>query len=333
MMTLSLTRRCLFSAVAAGLLMATASSPPVQATEKWDMPAGYSAQNFITKSYIAFAETVTKNSNGALEIVVHPSGSLYKASEILRAVRSGQVPIGARFIGAHASEDPIFGVDTVPFLATTGEEAWKLYQASKPELEAALEERGMKLLFTAVWPPQGLFSKKPIESIADMKNVKFRAYDATTTRLAELMGAIPTKTEATEIGQAFSTGIAESMIASGAIGVFQKMWDYVGYFYEVNAWLPKSVVVVNMEAWNKLDAKTQKVILNAAAETEKSVWAEMQATNDGYKKTMADNGIKVLEPSAQLKADLKKLGQIMADEWAKSAGERGQKVIAAYNAQ
>ena len=234
-------------------------------------------------------------------------------------------------MGAHAKEDAIFGVDTVPFLATNGDQAWKLYQASKPALEAALERRGMKLLFTAVWPPQGLFVKKKIESVADMKDVKFRAYDAGTTRLAKLMGAVPTKTEATEIGQAFSTGVAESMIASGAIGVFRKMWDYVDNFYEVNAWLPKSAVVVNKDSWNALDDATKKVVMDAAAETEKSVWAAMEPTNDGYKKTMSDNGINVMAPSAQLKADFEKIGKTMGDEWASSAGEAGAKVISAYS--
>ena len=314
------------SAVAASMLLCTSA----YAAEKWDMPAGYSAKNFITKSYIEFAKTVTDRSGGKLEIVVHPSGSLYKASEIMRAVRSGQVPIGARYMGAHTKEDAVFGVDTVPFLATNGEEAWKLYQASKPALAAAFKKRSMKLLFTAVWPPQGLFVKKKVESIDDMKNVKFRAYDATTTRLAKLMGAVPTKTEATEIGQAFSTGVAESMIASGAIGVFRKMWDYVDFFYEVNAWLPKSAVFVNQSSWDALDDATKKIVMDAAAETEKKVWAAMKSTNDGYKKTMLGNGIKILAPSSDLQAGLKKIGQTMSADWAKAAGKRGSEIMSAY---
>jgi TRAP-type C4-dicarboxylate transport system substrate-binding protein len=320
-----------FCAAALTALLAGSPVSKSQAGEKWDMPAGYGAKNFITAKYIEFAETVTKNSNGALEIVVHPSGSLYKASEILRAVRSGQVQIGARYIGAHATEDAIFGVDTVPFLATDAKQAWDLYQASKAALETALETRGMKLLFTAVWPPQGLFSKKPVESVADMKGIKFRAYDAGTIRLAELMGAVPTKTEATEIGQAFSTGVAESMIASGAIGVFRKMWDYVDYYYMVNAWLPKSVVVVNMDAWNGLDEATKKVVLDAAAESESAVWASMEGTNTGYNETMAENGINVIAPSDQLRADLLKIGETMAAEWAEAAGDDGAAVIKAFN--
>jgi TRAP-type C4-dicarboxylate transport system substrate-binding protein len=303
---------------------------PSTAGEKWDMPCAYSAQNFISQRYIKFAEIVTKNSDGKLEIVVHPSGSLYKGSEIMRAVRSQQVPIGAWYFGAHSNEDPIFGFDLIPFLTSGFEDAWKLYQVSKPELEKVLANQNLKLLFTAPWPPQGLFSKKEVNRIADMKGVRFRAYDTTTTRLAQLMGAIPTKTEASEISQAFSTGVAESMIASGAIGVFQKIWDYVDYYYKVNAWIPKSGVTVNIKAWNKLDNEIKQVILNAAAQIEKEVWEAAPQITESYNKTMAENKMKVLEPTTELRNEFKEIGEQVANEWAKSAGEKSEELLNAY---
>ncbi|WP_299849079.1 TRAP transporter substrate-binding protein [uncultured Roseovarius sp.] len=302
------------------------------AQEKWDMPAAYSGKNYVSQSYIGFAEAVTANSDGKLEIVVHPAGSLYKGSEILRAVRSGQVPIGGRYMGAHAKEDPIFGLDVVPFVATDLDAAWKLYQASKPAIESALEERGMKLLYMPIWPPQGLFSKHEVNSMADMDGAKFRAADANTSRLAVLMGSTPTKTEATEISQAFSTGVADSMMGSGAIGVFQKMWDNVDYFYTVNAWLPKSAVIVNLDAWNGLDASTQQVVLDAAAEAETRVWEDVKGVTQGYNDAMAENGMKVLAPSEQLATEFRAIGKTMSEEWAESAGDAGAAALAAFNA-
>ncbi|MGC3939880.1 TRAP transporter substrate-binding protein [Roseobacter sp. EG26] len=317
---------------AVATLAFVAISTFAQAAEKWDMPAAYSGKNFISQAYIAFAEEVTANSGGELEIVVHPAGSLYKGSEILRAVRSGQVPIGGRYMGAHAKENPIFGLDTVPFVATDFDEAWALYQASKPAIEAALEERGMKLLFMPVWPPQGLFSASPINSMTDMNGAKFRAADANTSRLAVLMGATPTKTEATEISQAFSTGVADSMMGSGAIGVFQKMWDYVDHFYTVNAWMPKSAVIVNLDAWNGLDEATQKVVMDVATKAEADVWAAVSGVTDGYNKTMAENGMTVTEPSPELAAAFKEIGATMSAEWAEKAGEAGATALEAYQA-
>lgn len=298
--------------------------------ETWDLPAAYSAGNHVTKAYIAFAEEVTANSGGELEIVVHPAGSLYAGGEIFRAVRSGQVPIGGRYMGAHASEDSIYGLDTVPFLATNFDQAWLLYEASRPALEAAFEERGMKLLFTAPWPPQGLFSRNEVNSLADMEGVKFRAYDASTSRLAGLMGAVPTTTEATEISQAFSTGVADSMIGSGAIGVFQKLWDYVDNFYLVNAWIPKSAVFVNKEAFDALSSETQAVIMAAAAKAEAGVWSQVSEVTEGYNTALADNDMNVAEPSEALMTGLLEIGATMATEWGEQASDAGKAALDAY---
>lgn len=299
--------------------------------EKWDMASAYAPKEYITSSYIAFARKVTKHSGGALKIVVHPSGSLVKGAEIFNAVGSGKVAMGGFLIGAQAKENPIFGVDTVPFLATDVDAAWKLYQVSKNALDYALKERNMKLLFTAVWPPQGLFTKIKLNSVADMKNMRFRAYDEGTKRVAKLMGAIPTIVEAAEVRQAFASGAAESMISSSATGVFQQMWDYTEYFYEGNAWFPKSAVVVNLEAWNRLDGITKEVVMEAAAEAEESVWKAMVPANSGYKNTMRHNGIKVLQPNSKLRTDFKKIGQTMASEWAAVAGDRGKRIIEDFN--
>ena len=301
---------------------------PAWSAEKWDMAAAYPAKDYITSSYIAFAKQVTKHSGGALKIKVHASGSLVKGAEIFSAVESGRVAIGGLIIGAHENKDPIFGVDTVPFLATDVDQAWELYQVSKNALAYALKQRNMHLLFTAVWPPQGLFINKQIDSLADMKGVKFRAYDDGTARLADLMGAIPTQTEATEIKQAFSSGVAESMISSSATGVFYRMWEHVDYFYEGNAWYPKSVVVVNLDAWNSLNGITKEVLVDKAAEAEKSVWAAMVPANSSYKKTMTHNGIKVRPPSSKLRKEFKKIGETLASEWAAAAGDRGKRIIA-----
>lgn len=302
------------------------------AATTWDMPSAYGAGNFISKAYVAFGEDVSARTNGELAITLHPGGSLYSGGDILRAVREGQVPIGGRFLGAHSQQAPMLGLDTIPFLATTREQSRKLYDVSKDAVNAALVDMGLKLLFAPVWPPQGLFSKKEVKTVADMNGVKFRAYDASTTRLAELMGAVPTQTEASEIAQAFSTGVAESMIASGAIGTWQKIWDYADYYYEVNAWLPKSGVIVNADAWDGLDSATQAAVTEAAAATEAAVWDEMEVQNDGYKATMAENGMTIAPPSAELQAGLDEIGAKMTDEWIEAAGDAGAAVIEAYRA-
>lgn len=311
------------AALAAGLAAA-------QAGERWDMPLAYAATNYHSENATAFAKAVTEASGGELEIVTHPSGSLFKGGEIFRAVRTGQAPIGERLISALGNENPIFEIDALPFLATSFDAARKLHEASKPALEKVLESKGVKLLYAVPWPPQGLYNKTPVTSGADMKGAKFRAYNAATSRLAELMGAVPTKIEAAELVQAFATGVADSMMSSGSTGYDRKIWEHVKYWYDVQAWLPKNMVMVNLDAWNGLNEKTQDVVLKAAADAEAAGWAKAQELADWYKEQLAANGMTIEGPSDQLRADFLKIGEQMTREWLERAGDDGKSAIEAY---
>jgi len=307
-------------------------STVAMAAEKWDMPLAYAASNYHSENAARFAAAVTAATGGELEIVTHPSGSLFKGGEIYRAVRTGQAPIGERLISALGNEDALFEIDALPFLATSFEASYKLYQASKPAVEATLAAKGLKLLYAVPWPPQGLYNTKPVNTAADMQGVKFRAYNAATSRLAELLGAVPTKIEAAEIAQAFATGVADSMISSGSTGYDRKIWEHVKYWYDVQAWLPKNMVIVNQAAWDGLDAATQGIVLGAAAMAEQAGWATAQQLSDWYKEQLAANGMEVGPPSDQLRADFEAIGAQMTEEWLARAGDDGQAVLDAYGA-
>ncbi|QPC45008.1 TRAP transporter substrate-binding protein [Kaustia mangrovi] len=311
---------------AAGLAVSAAPA----AAETWDMPLAYAASNYHSENATQFAEEVTEATGGELEIVAHPGGSLFKGGEIFRAVRTGQAPIGERLISALGNEDAIFEIDSIPFLATSFDDARKLYEASKPALEEVLELKGLKLLYAVPWPPQGLYVNKEVDEAADMEGVKFRAYNAATARLAELMRAVPTKIEAAEISQAFATGVVESMISSGSTGYDRKIWEHVKYWYDVQAWLPKNMVLVNLDAWNGLDEEMQAVVLEKAGAAEERGWAKAEELANWYKEQLAENGMTVAPPSEQLAADFKEIGQTMMAEWLERAGDKGKAVIDAY---
>jgi len=307
------------------------SASVANAGEKWDMALAYGAGNFHSANATEFAKNVTDKSGGKLTIVTHPGGSLFKGGEIFRAVRTGQAPIGERFMSALGKEDPLLEVDSQPFLATNYGAAMRLYKASKPEIVKGLDSKGLVFLYAVPWPAQGLYSKKEINSVADLKGLKFRAYNSATIRIAELTGMAPTKIEAAEISQAFSTGAVESMITSPTTGKNKKIWENgVGYFYDIAAWFPKNMVIVNKDAWNKLDADTQKLIMSEAAKAEQKGWDLSKKGNRDDKKALADAGMKVGKVNSALKKHFEEVGAAMSKEWAERAGARGQAVLAAY---
>ena len=299
--------------------------------EKWDMALAYGAGNFHSANATEFAKNVTEKSGGKLTIVTHPGGSLFKGGEIFRAVRTGQAQIGERFMSALGKEDPLLEVDSQPFLATSYDDAMKLYNASKPEIVKGLDGKGLVFLYAVPWPAQGLYSKKAINSVSDLKGLKFRAYNSATIRIAELTGMAPTKIEAAEISQAFSTGAVESMITSPTTGKNSKIWENgVGYFYDIAAWFPKNMVIVNKDAWNKLDSATKKLVMSEAAVAEKKGWELSKKGNVADKKALADAGMKVGKVNSALEKHFQKVGATMADEWKAKAGSRGASVLAAY---
>jgi TRAP-type C4-dicarboxylate transport system substrate-binding protein len=234
-------------------------------------------------------------------------------------------------MSALGKEDPLLEVDSQPFLATNYGAAMRLYKASKSEIVKGLDSKGLVFLYAVPWPAQGLYSKKEINSVADLKGLKFRAYNSATIRIAELTGMSPTKIEAAEISQAFSTGAVESMITSPTTGKNKKIWENgVGYFYDIAAWFPKNMVIVNKEAWNKLDEATQKLVMAEAAKAEQKGWDLSKRGNRDDKQALADNGMKVGKVNAELKKHFEEVGATMAKEWAERAGSRGAAVLAAY---
>tara|TARA_Y100001980_G_C14545802_1_gene325565 strand:- start:897 stop:1871 length:975 start_codon:yes stop_codon:yes gene_type:complete len=299
--------------------------------EKWDMALAYGAGNFHSANATEFANNVSKKSGGKLTIVTHPGGSLFKGGEIFRAVRTGQAQIGERFMSALGKEDPLLEVDSQPFLATSYSDAMKLYKASKPEIVKSLDSKGLIFLYAVPWPAQGLYSKKEINSVSDLKGLKFRAYNSATIRIAELTGMAPTKIEAAEISQAFSTGAVESMITSPTTGKNKKIWENgVKYFYDIAAWFPKNMVIVNKKSWNSLDKETQELVMKEAALAERKGWQLSKQGNVADKKALAAAGMVVGKVNSTLRSHFEKVGATMAKEWTSKAGSRGASVLSAF---
>jgi TRAP-type C4-dicarboxylate transport system substrate-binding protein len=301
------------------------------AQTQWDLPAAYPATNFHSVNLTQFAADVDKLSKGKLKITVHAGASLFKAPEIKRAVQGGQAQIGEVLMVNFQNEWAVWGADGIPFLATSYDQAAKLWKVQRPMIEKKLAEQGMMALYAVPWPPQGIYSKKPLNSAADLKGMKWRAYSPATSRIAQLVGAQPVTIQAAEVSQAFATGVAESMMSSGSTGADAKLYEHVKYWYDTQAWLPKDLVIVNRAAYNKLDKETQNALLQAAAEAEKRGWEASKKANGSSLDALRKGGMQILPPSAQLSGDMKKVGDVLLKEWLDKAGPEGQALIKAFN--
>lgn len=323
-------RRNLTAAAFALGVSALAFSAPASAQTKWNLPGAYPSDNPHSENLVLFAKDVETATGGKLVITVHPNASLFKAPEIKRAVASGQTQMGEVLMSIHENEDPIFGIDVVPFLATSYGASKKLWDASRPAVEKKLAAQGIKVLYAVPWPPQGLFSKNAVAKVDDLKGAKWRAYNAGTSRIGEAVGAQSVTVQQAELAQALATGVVNALITSSATGNDVKIWESIPYFYDIQAWLPKNVVFVNQAAFDALDKPTQEAVLKAAAAAEARGWKLSEEKTKAYMDILAAKGMKVAPPAPELKAGFEKIGGTLTEAWLAKAGPAGQEIIATY---
>ena len=323
---MSFVRRIIVASCASAII----AIAPASAQTKWNLPTAYPADNPHSENLMLFAKDVADATGGNLQITVHPNASLIRAPDIKRAVQSGRVQIGEVLISLHENEYPVYGVDVIPFLATSYPEARKLWEASRPAIAKRLASVGMLLLFAVPWGPQGIFTKKDINSVADMKGLKWRAYNLGTARIGELVGAEPVIVQAAELPPAMSAGVINAFITSAATGYDAQAWDSMDHFYDAQAWIPKNMTFVNKAAFDALDKPTQEAVLKAAAAAEPRGWKMWQDKNNWYLDQLKRNGMKVMPPGAELMSGLRKIGGQLMTEWLAKSGKDGEEVIAVY---
>jgi TRAP-type C4-dicarboxylate transport system substrate-binding protein len=320
----------LVAAFTAAAVSVSALALPASAQTKWNLPAAYPPTNYHSENLAWFAEEVKKATDGKLEITVHPGASLFKAPEIKRAVATGQAQMGEVLLSIHENEDPVFGLDTIPFLATSYAQSLKLWQAQKPAVAQKLDAQGIMVLYAVAWGPQGIYAKKVINTVDDMKGLKMRAYSVGTTRIAELAGAQAVTVQAAELPQALATGVVNAFMTSGSTGYDSKVWETMTHWYDVQGWIPKNILMVNKAAFNGLPKDQQDAVLKTAAAAEVRGWKIAEEKAQWYVDQLKAKGMQVVPPSPELKSGLEKIGQQLIEDWKKRAGAKGDEVLQAY---
>ena len=300
------------------------------AADTWDMPTPYGDATFHTHNISQFAADVAAATDGALDITAHSGGSLFPHGEIRNVVRSGQVPIGEFFLSRLVNDDAAFGIDSQPFVATSYEDAERLWAAQRPVVTELLAEQGLMPLFSVPWPAQGLYTNGEVETVEGLAGLRFRAYNAALEEFATLAGAAPVQVEAPDIPQAFATGQVEAMVTSPSTGANSTAWDFVTHYTPINAWVPKNIVVVNERAFKRLPDDVQTAVLEAAAAAEARGWEMSAAEADAKTAVMAENGMIIVEPSDALTAGLQEIGAQMLTNWEDSASEAALSILTTY---
>lgn len=312
-----------------GLLCSVVGTSTI-AQIKWDMATAYAESEFQTKNVRLFAKDVEDTTNGQLKIAVHSTASLYKLPQIKPAVQTGQIPLGEIQLGFFANEDPVFDTDSLPFLTQSYDDALRLWEASRPAVEQRLAKQGIKVLYVVPWPNMALFTKRPVQSISDLRGMKIRSLNKSTAKIAELSGAIPVQVEAAEMSQAFATGVVEALMTSPSSYYNNHLYEFIKYAYDVRAALPKNAVLVNAKAFAALNPTLQKAVLDAAARAQMRGWDMSEKETAMRIPQLREKGVEFQVPSAGLMKGLGEIGERLLQDWIKATGQTGTEILRRY---
>jgi TRAP-type C4-dicarboxylate transport system substrate-binding protein len=317
----------------AALAAAGAACAQNAPTTTWKLATGYRAESFHTRNIVQFAQDVERATQGQLRIEVHPDNELFALGEIFHAVSAGKAEAGETIMTSLVKDMPIAGADSIPFVVGTYADAQKLWQLQRPVVEQHFAEKGIKVLYAVPWPPQGLYSNKPISSSADFAGTKMRTYNQTTVRIAEYMKAQPVDVAMVDVNKALVEGRMDNMITSAVTGVENKVWGPIKYYYEINAWFPKNIVFVSAKSFNALPPAQQKAVLKAAADAETRGWAGSQQAMLEATNQLREHGIRIERVSREFDGDIKRLGEKFSREWIRSVGNEANRIFVPYYTQ
>lgn len=304
--------------------------PGAWAQAEWKLATGYSAGSFQTENIRRFAQEVQAATAARVRIAVHPNNTLVPMAGIRQEVASGAVEAGEVILSSLAALMPLAEADSVPFIVGSYADARRLWTYQRPLIEREFARHGLVVLYAVPWPAQGLYARQPVRSTRDLRGLNMRTYNATTERIAELVGARPVQVAMTEVGQALAAGRFDTMVTSSVTGAENKVSAHLKYFYAIYAWMPKNIVFLNRRAFDALAPADRDAVLKAADAAEARGWAMSEDADRQALAQLAKEGMTVEPAPLELRQELRRYGERFSLEWLRKVPQEANLLFVPY---
>lgn len=311
-----------------------AAALPAAAETTWDLPLNWPAGNYISIDAKLFAETVAEETNGSVVITTHPGGSLgFKGPEMFGAVRDGLVPITDMLLQQQVGDEPLLGLQSLPYLMNTYEEQVAFQEFYRPLLEEVFSENNQKILYTIPWPQQQIWAKQEINSFEDFAGIKVRSSDPSATKIFNAAGMTSVQLPWGEVIPSLATGAIEAVGTSSPSAVDGSFWEFLTHGYTTRHTWNLNAVSVNLDAWNALSAEDQETIVEVAKRLEPVFWQSASDADAAAMNKLAEHGMVLGDLDMPTRMALRERAEpIRADALAKM-GPRAQTVVDAFEAR
>lgn len=334
-MTLVLSSLIVFALVVAGCGGGAKPAEPAKtaAPVKWVANSVWPPANHQSVGLTEFAKRAKEATKGKVDITVQTGGALgYKGPELLKAVRDGLVPVSDMLTSGVAGDEPLFDIVTLPFLIQSFDEGKILSDIARPHFDKAAEQKwGQKILYISPWPAAGLWTKKEVKAVADMKGLKTRTYDKNGALVMQAVGGTPYPLPFSEVYSSLATNLIDSVLTSTPTAVDAKFWEVLKFYAPINITMATDLVTVNLKEFNKLDKDTQAALVKLGKDMEAEMWKKVAQLDKDQEAISNKGGIKTVAPSKEYLNELSAVTKGIREEWLKKAPAEAKTIVDEFN--
>ncbi|MEM7506183.1 MAG: TRAP transporter substrate-binding protein DctP [Pseudomonadota bacterium] len=323
----------MLKSVLAVALAATLFGGGAFAAEKMRISLQLPLKSHLGQNLLMFEKEVEARTDGAIDVEIYDSATLYKDKEVPAAVGSGAIEAGVASLTRYVGDAPVVDVFYMPFLLNTEEKlraAVAEGSVVRATIETEVEKTGGSILYWQAYGGAIMLSKGgPIRTPADLEGKKVRVFGKTLGDFVTAAGGAPTLISGSEQYLAYQRGTVDVGM-TGVSGVkSRKLWEVMDTITVTNHAGIEFVVVVNNDWWAGLSPEIQGHIRDAAAVAQSDVrdrMAEIEA--DAYA-AAKENGMTVVELTEDDLAAWKAVSQPVYDAYLEASGDAGAKVLSA----
>jgi TRAP-type C4-dicarboxylate transport system substrate-binding protein len=319
-----------FAGIAGAGLAAAVLPRRASAALTLDLATVWPESNFHTQNARRFAAEAAKATSGAVNINVQSGGSLgFKGPEQLRAVRDGLVPLADILNIQQIGDEPLLGIESIPFLVESESELKVLHKHVRPDYEAVAAKNNQKVLYMVPWPTQYLHLKVKTDTVDGLKGIKIRVPDKNAQDMCAAIGMAPVLIPWGETIPALASGAVSGVSTSAVSGVDGKFWEFLKFSYQTNHAWSCQMVNVNLDTWKSLPGAQQQAIEQLGKKLEPEFWAASLKADTESVKRLTDGGMEVVQVPPAMMKDLRARTASLLDDFMKRV-PASQKGIKAY---
>lgn len=256
-------------------------------------------QDNIHLALARFKETVEKKTNGQVEVQIYPNSALGSLRVTFESMQLGNLEAMMSDAVTAANVAPVYAVPELPYIFKDLDHVHKVLDGplGKQITDELLQKGGIRTLVVYDTTFRKIFSKRPINSIADMKGMKVRVPEAQNyLRAMQLLGANPTPVAWGELYTALQTGVVEGFENKAEAAYQAKLHEqtkyaaYTGHIFCINP------LLVSDKWFKSLPADTQKIVQDAASESLSWQRGYAPTSEKEYEQKMKDAGVTWTSP-------------------------------------